>query len=117
MFFERLKDLCDKNELKVTPLVIKLGMSPGSIKNWQNGSSPTGDTLIKFVNYFNVSADYLLELTDMPQKYEYDMSFEELKIIQAYRNRPEMQEAVKTLLGIETPDHELNKKMPDNRVS
>ena len=60
MFFERLSALCaDKGE-SVTSVIVKLGFSRGNIDRWRDGSSPTGDTLLKFADYFGVTTDYLL---------------------------------------------------------
>lgn len=67
MFWERLQMLCKEKDVKVTPLVIKLGISPGAISRWKNGANPKGDILNKFADYFNVSTDYLLGKTDKRQ--------------------------------------------------
>lgn len=60
MFYEILTTLCKKNDVKLTPLTKSLGISEGAIKGWKRGSSPTGETLLKFADYFGVSIDYLL---------------------------------------------------------
>ena len=67
MFYDKLIKLCNEKGEKITPLVKRLNISPGSIGNWQTGSIPNGETLIKFANYFNVSLDYLVGRTDNPE--------------------------------------------------
>lgn len=67
MFWQRLNELCKEKNVKVTPLVIQLGISPGAISRWKNGSTPKGEILNKFADYFNVSTDYLLGKTEKRQ--------------------------------------------------
>ena len=52
-------------------------------------------TLLKLANYFNVSLDYLINGD------ETILNSKEKELIIAYRNNPEMQQAVNKLLGIE----------------
>jgi len=66
MFYERLQELCNKNNIKLTPLLKKLNLSSGNISKWQNNVLPNSDTLLKFSQYFSVSIDYLLCETDDP---------------------------------------------------
>lgn len=49
-----------------TPVAVKLGMGRGAMSQWKKGSIPNGDTLIKIADYFKVSIDYILEMTDDP---------------------------------------------------
>lgn len=51
-------------------------------------------TLLKLANYFNVSLDYLINGD------ENILNSKEKDLINAYRNNPEMQQAVDKLLGI-----------------
>ncbi|GHU59598.1 transcriptional regulator [Clostridia bacterium] len=60
MFFEKLRELCTKNKTTPTAVTIDLGYSRGSMSHWKNGSTPNGDILLKFADYFDVSVDYLL---------------------------------------------------------
>ena len=67
MFFEQFKQLCKEKNTTITAVTVVLGYSKGNIDRWRKGSSPTGDTLVKFADYFNVSIDYLLGRTDNPE--------------------------------------------------
>ena len=64
MFYDRLLELCKDKNKKITPVIRELGLSTGGIARWRNGSAPDGDTLYKIAEYFDVSVDYLLGLTD-----------------------------------------------------
>jgi len=64
MFYERLKLLCEQNDIKLTNLIQQLGMSSGNMNKWKNGVVPKGNTLSKLADYFNVSLDYLFGRSD-----------------------------------------------------
>lgn len=81
-FYERLLKICEKNNVKLTPLIKKLGYSTGSLTNWKNGTMPNGDIIIVFANYFNISTDYLLGLTDIPNH----INIESVKTSSSYPN-------------------------------
>lgn len=66
MFFEQLNKICKDKNIKITPLILKLGMSKGNIEKWRNGMIPNGDSLIKIANELDVSVDYLLGRTEKP---------------------------------------------------
>jgi transcriptional regulator with XRE-family HTH domain len=65
VFYDRLLALCQENNKKMTPVIIELGLSAGSMARWKNGTVPDGNTICKIADYFDVSADYLLEKTDI----------------------------------------------------
>lgn len=64
MFFDRVKELCDANGIKISNLLKELNMSPGNLTRWKNGTVPDGNTLVSLAKYFKVSTDYLLGLDD-----------------------------------------------------
>ena len=66
MFWERFCSLCEREKIKPNPFGLKFGVSSGTITNWKQGSLPSAELLIKFAEYFNVSIDYLLGLTNEP---------------------------------------------------
>lgn len=66
MFYEKLISLCDTNGVKLTPLLKELDVSTGNISNWKRGlDNVSSETLKKIAKYFNVSVDWLLELTEV----------------------------------------------------
>lgn len=65
MFCERLKALRKEKKLTQPQLAKMLGVSNGLISFWENGvNEPTINYLIKLCKIFEVSADYLLGLSD-----------------------------------------------------
>ena len=67
MFYDRLLNVCEERNIKLTPLLQELGISKGNIKSWKDGIIPTGTILIKLSCKSEVSTDYLLGLTDNPE--------------------------------------------------
>ena len=61
--YERVHMLADQQGLSDFDLSLKLGLSRNAVYSWQK-SSPKTETLQKVAEFFNVSADYLLGLTD-----------------------------------------------------
>lgn len=93
--------MCQENNKKITPVVLELGLSAGSIARWKKGTVPDGNTICKIADYFNVSADYLLEKTDIkkaPSEMDGDqvLKGEIAKIFSALL--PEQQEQAKKYL-------------------
>ncbi|MDR1674174.1 MAG: helix-turn-helix domain-containing protein [Oscillospiraceae bacterium] len=60
MFYENLCKLCEQRGLKVTNVISELGYSKGTQSRWRAGSVPNIDILMKFAEFFDVSADELL---------------------------------------------------------
>ena len=64
-FSERLKKLREEKGFSKTQLSKEVGFPEPSISRWERGLQiPNIETLIVFVKYFKVSADYLLGLED-----------------------------------------------------
>ena len=67
-FSDRLKELIDERKESgqtLRGLAKDLEVSLGVLSDWQNGNkTPRGDSIIKLARYFEVSADYLLGLTN-----------------------------------------------------
>lgn len=70
----RLKELRKEKRLSQLNLAVKLEASQQTISRLEKEEDlfPTGDLLIRMAKYFNVSADYLLELTDTRRKAYYN---------------------------------------------
>ncbi|MDE6597271.1 MAG: helix-turn-helix domain-containing protein [Clostridia bacterium] len=62
---ERLKALRQEKNIGQNFLAKDLQLSNASISYWETGKQePTAEAIFKLAKYFNVSADYLLGLTD-----------------------------------------------------
>ena len=79
-------------------LAEKIDVSNSRISNWEQGiNRPDADILAELCRALNVSPSELLDVhlsTD-------NLNEQERKVIQAYRDKPELQKAVNILLGIE----------------
>ncbi len=69
MFTALLKTLREQKKVSQTQLAKEIGVSAGNISDWETGRSKPGYAALKELSCFlNVSADYLLELTETPVK-------------------------------------------------
>ena len=80
-FADRLSDLLDKSSSKFImtgyELAKKADVSEGTITGYRNGnSSPNAANVVKIAKAFNVNADYLLGLSDIPKGNANDMAIE-----------------------------------------
>ena len=67
MFNTLLKELRAKNGMTQGQLAKAAGVSPGNVGDWESGKSKPGyNALASLARIFDVSADYLLELS--PEK-------------------------------------------------
>lgn len=65
IFGERLKSLRNDKNLGQNLLAHELNLSNASISYWETGKQePCAEAIFKLAKYFNVSADYLLGLSD-----------------------------------------------------
>ena len=82
-----------------------LGVRNSSVSNWENEENSIDiETLLKLCKIFNVS------LNDMYGTYGVQNNYtsHEKAVIEAYRNKPEMQPAIDKILGIENNDTSIN---------
>lgn len=66
----RLKDLREDADLKQKTLAAYLHIKQNTYSQYENGQRQIPiDILIKLANYYHVSTDYLLELTNVKEPY------------------------------------------------
>jgi len=71
MFAKRLRELREERGIGVRELAYELGISHSSISLYENGKrEPTVGICKLFADYFGVTCDYLIGLTDYPYKRE-----------------------------------------------
>lgn len=61
--YDRIKLLCEQNDVPVSRVESALGFGASTIMKWGT-SSPSADKLKKVADYFNVSIDYLMGRND-----------------------------------------------------
>lgn len=67
MFYLRLKAACEMRNIAISAAVKATLPSVGVIDNWKKGGAPRVDAVVKLANYLEVTTDYLLGLTDIPE--------------------------------------------------
>jgi transcriptional regulator with XRE-family HTH domain len=55
LFYETLKEICNKKKTSPSAVCDALGMSRGNITEWKKGRSPKMDTVIKIADHLGVS--------------------------------------------------------------
>ena len=94
----RIKEARKRLSLTQEELADKIGITKGAIANYENGvSTPKIEILYSLMNILEIDANYLF---DYIPRGEVKFSEHERNLIIAYRNKPEMQPAVDTLLGL-----------------
>lgn len=64
MFWDKLIELCEENNLKPNNVGKELNISSASFTKWKNGAIPNAETLMRIADFFNVTVDYLLGRTE-----------------------------------------------------
>lgn len=67
MFYKRIIELSEKKGKKLTTILKEIDVNTAYTGHWKKGVQPNTECLIKLSEYFNVSTDYLLCLTDNPE--------------------------------------------------
>lgn len=97
---KRIRKYREDRNLSQKALADKIGVSNSRISNWEKGiNRPDADILADLCVALEVSPSELLDVrlsTD-------ELTDQEKKVIQAYRTKPELQQAVNILLGLEEP--------------
>ena len=55
MFYEILKEICEKKKTTPSAVCVALGMSKSSATKWKHGSSPNVETVVKIADHLGVS--------------------------------------------------------------
>jgi transcriptional regulator with XRE-family HTH domain len=61
VFYDTFCKLCAEKNISPTKASLQIGLSKSTATKWKNtGATPSGDTLNKIADYFEVTVDYLL---------------------------------------------------------
>lgn len=113
VFWDKFLKLCNDRQVAPSAVCDDIGLSNSSPSKWKNGATPNSAALHRIAEYFGLPADYFKEARMMrkhltPVRRPKDgkpanisLTDEEIELIKAYRQRKDMQAAVKTLLGMD----------------
>lgn len=95
-----LKRLREQSGLTADQVGAMVGKSGKTVNAWENNrGQPDAETLMQLCDIYNVG-DILQEFRDEPSKSPFALSEKEKALVLAYRAKPNMQNAVDTLLNI-----------------
>lgn len=60
MFYESLKEVCEKKHTSPSAVVLELGMSKSNITNWKRGKSPRLDVVVAIAKHLGVNPSKLI---------------------------------------------------------
>lgn len=99
---KQLKRLREQSGLTSNQVGALVGKSGKTVNAWENNrGQPDAEMLMKLCDIYNVS-DILAEFRDDNSEATFVLSEHEKAVVIAYRNKPNMQSAVDTLLDIHT---------------
>lgn len=90
--FERINNLCKENHVTIKKLSEDLGLSDSLIRKWRATTTPSIDKVRLIAEYFGVSTDYLIGLSDVREPAEKLMGDEDFVSLQRARNRMEQRD-------------------------
>ena len=94
---KRIRKYREARGISQIQLAEKLGIGNSRVSNWEQGiNRPDADILAEMCRVLEVSPSELLDVhlsTD-------ELAEKEMRVIKAYRSKPELQQAVDILLGI-----------------
>lgn len=116
-FGKRLKKLREQNGLTQTQLAKILNCTDGAIRGWESERREMDhDTIKQLSDYFNVSADYLLGLSDQREKklFPSEKSLQELNSLVENMPNDDQLALVKKIKNLSPENIQLIKNLIDN---
>lgn len=70
ILYTRIKELCESRGISMAKLSEDLGIAASLIRKWKTTTSPSVDRVKMIAEYFGVSVDYLIGLSDIKDSAE-----------------------------------------------
>ena len=95
---DRIRKCREARQMSQKELAEKIDTTNSCVSNWERGRNrPDADILAKICTVLKVSPSELLDV----HLSDDELNSQERKVLQAYRQKPELQKAVNILLGVE----------------
>ena len=117
MFYENLIAECERQGVKMTPILNELKISSGSIGQWKRGGNVNSDVLLKLSRRLGVTTDYLLKgKNEISNNAVYCVNENEELLLSMYRELPLMNQefiygAIKTAYDREQAEKKRTAKL------
>ena len=103
---ERIFELVKKKKIQQKDLATNIGVRPSTLSDWKKQRiKPSVDDIIKIAQYFNVSTDYILGLTDIPcntlSQSQTELTENEREILRILNTIPDKRQQIKFIGRIE----------------
>lgn len=108
-FFERLLGKLEEKNLIRADLCRALGISEGTVRNWEKGVMPAADTALKIAQYLDVSLEYLI--TGKEKGTEKKIKKSDSDFLESFKKLPEPdREEIKALIKMKLQRYEREEK-------
>ena len=101
-FYDKYRELCEQRGVAPTRAALDMGFSKSAVMKWKDGYVPQYKTMQKIAEYFNISADFLMGISEDMPKVAPDVQ----ELIEEYNTRPEMKMLFKATQGVTAEDIE-----------
>ena len=88
MFYDQFAELCTEKGITANKVLVDCGISRTSVAKWKKGATPNGTTIQKLSDYFGVTTDYLLGMSNEKKPAPSSLSPTEGALIHLYRSLP-----------------------------
>ncbi len=102
ILYTRIKALCAEHGITLAKLEEDTNLSSSIIRKWKNNTSPSIDKVKIIAEYFGVSTDYLIGLSDIPSSAEDLIADKDFVSLQRAKSRlsPQDQDKMMQMLKI-----------------
>ena len=91
MFYSRFVQLCNLKGVSPSLVAKNLGYTATTVNRWKNGALPNSKIILDICDYFKVTSDYLLGLSDYPHS---NLSANSQEMIDIYDKLDEQGKAI-----------------------